>query len=59
MRAAGQIWGLPEIAVLDTLPLPRGEGRGRTVPIIWQEAPLPLVPFAEAVGLPKRSRRPG
>ena len=53
VRAAGQIWGLPEIAVLDTLPLPRGKAPGPLRQIIWQEAPLPLVPFAEAVGLPE------
>jgi two-component system, chemotaxis family, sensor kinase CheA len=49
VRAAGQIWGIPEIAVLDTLPAPRGEATPATV--VWQEAPLPLVAFAEAVGL--------
>ncbi len=32
VRAAGQIWGLPEIAVLDTLPLPRGRSRRRCSP---------------------------
>jgi chemotaxis protein histidine kinase CheA len=49
VRAAGQIWGLPEIAVLDTLPLPRGSEDGGQP--AWQGAPLPLVSFAEAVGL--------
>jgi two-component system chemotaxis sensor kinase CheA len=51
VRAAGQIWGLPEIAVLDTLPLPRGEAPVADGSFVWQEGPLPLVPFTEAVGL--------
>ena len=51
VRAAGQTWGLPEIAVLDTLPPPRGEGAGAVREMLWQGAPVPLVPFAEAVGL--------
>lgn len=51
VRAAGQIWGLPEITVLDTVPLPRSEVAGATSEMTWQEAPLPLVSFAEAVGL--------
>ena len=51
VRAAGQIWGLPEIAVLDTLPLPRGEAGNAGGSLTWQEALVPLVPFAEAVGL--------
>ena len=39
--------------MLDTLPLPRRDGAGAPAQIIWQEAPLPLVAFAEAVGLPE------
>lgn len=50
VRAAGQIWGLPEITVLDTLPVPGG---GDAVPsqAMWQDVPLPLISFADAVGL--------
>ncbi len=53
VRAAGQTWGLPEIAVLDSLPVPRGEAAEIGSQITWQDAPLPLVAFAEAVGLPE------
>ena len=52
VRAAGQTWGLPEIAVLDTLPVPPGVEQGRRSQVTWQGAPLPTVSFAEAVGLP-------
>lgn len=52
VRAADQIWGLPEIAVLDTLPAPPGGEQGQDLPVAWQGAPLPVVSFAEAVGLP-------
>jgi len=51
VRAAGQTWGLPAIAVLDTLPGPRRSSDGAEAGFTWQDAPLPLVPFAEAVGL--------
>jgi CheY-like chemotaxis protein len=51
VRAAGQIWGLPEIAVLDTLPAPSAGGRDGDRRASWQGAPLPTVSFAEAVGL--------
>lgn len=51
VRAAGQIWGLPEIAVLDTLPAPPGTEGGEQGEALWQGAPLPSVSFAEAVGL--------
>ena len=37
--------------MLDTVPLPRSEVAGATPEMTWQEAPLPLVSFAEAVGL--------
>ncbi len=53
VRAAGQTWGLPEIAVLDSLPFPRSDSTGAGPQIMWQDAPLPLVAFAEAVGLPE------
>ena len=53
VRAAGQIWGLPEIAVLDTLPLPRGQAAapGRAA-LIWQEG-------AAAPGALRRGGGPG
>ncbi len=51
VRAAGQIWGLPEIAVLDILPAPPGAAEGGLVEASWQDVPLPAVSFAEAVGL--------
>lgn len=53
VRAAGQIWGLPEITVLDTMALSFGGAAAAEGSLIWQEGPLPLVPFAEAVGLPE------
>ncbi len=51
VRAAGQIWGLPEIAILDTLPPPPGAAEGERLEASWQGAPLPTVSFADAVGL--------
>ena len=51
VRAAGQIWGLPEIAVLDTLNPPAGAD-GERPEVSWHGAPLPTVSFADAVGLP-------
>jgi len=56
VRAAGQTWGLPEIAVLDTLPVPPGAEQGRRPQVTWQGASLPTVSFCEAVGL--RSKEP-
>ena len=50
VRAAGQIWGLPEIAVLDTLGPPAGAD-GERPEVSWHGAPLPTVSFADAVGL--------
>jgi CheY-like chemotaxis protein len=44
--AGGQTWGLPEIAVLDRVPL-----QGRPDTIEWQGSTIPLRSFAEAVGL--------
>jgi chemotaxis protein histidine kinase CheA len=51
VRAAGQIWGLPEITVLDTLSVPARADRGRRGQASWRGALLPAVSFAEAVGL--------
>jgi chemotaxis protein histidine kinase CheA len=51
--AAGQTWGIPELAVLDRLPLDSValvETPQRTE-MIWQGATLPVTTFAEAVGL--------
>jgi len=45
--AAGQTWGLPEIAVLDRLPM--GPDRGDRME--WQGSSIPVRSFAEAVGL--------
>jgi two-component system chemotaxis sensor kinase CheA len=53
ITAAGQTWGIPEIAVLDQLPLdsvdldatsPRAE-------MTWRGARIPVISFAETVGL--------
>lgn len=53
VTAAGQTWGVPAIAVLDRLPL-------ASVPIVdpgtgpemrWANATIPVIAFAEAVGL--------
>jgi len=51
VRAAGQIWGLPEISVLDTLPPPPGTMEGGRLETTWQGSPLPVISFADAVGL--------
>jgi CheY-like chemotaxis protein len=50
VRSAGQIWGLPEIAVLDTLPAPDGARDGERPQATWQGSPLPTISFAEAMG---------
>jgi chemotaxis protein histidine kinase CheA len=45
--AGGQTWGLPEIAVLDRLPL----NPGNPDDLEWQGSTIPVRSFAEAVGL--------
>jgi two-component system chemotaxis sensor kinase CheA len=48
VRAAGQIWGLPEIAVLDSLAGPAQSGPSE---FVWRGSTIPVISFAEAVGL--------
>lgn len=53
IKAAGQTWGIPEIAVLDNLPLESVklvETPQRTE-MMWEGAALPVMSFAAAVGL--------
>jgi CheY-like chemotaxis protein/chemotaxis signal transduction protein len=47
VRAGGQMWGLPEITVLDSLP-PSAAVNGR---LSWRGAQIPVVSFARAMGL--------
>jgi chemotaxis protein histidine kinase CheA len=52
IRSAGQQWGIPEIAVLDRIPLDDVDQDG-TLPstVEWQGGAIPLYRFAEAAGL--------
>jgi two-component system chemotaxis sensor kinase CheA len=53
IRAAGQVWGIPEIAVLDRVPIDRAElsvGQSR-LEMAWQGSVVPVSSFAEVVGL--------
>ena len=51
--AAGQTWGIPELAVLDQIPLDSVELRegGERTEMDWQGAAVPVASFAESVGL--------
>lgn len=52
-RAAGQTWGIPEIAVIDRIPLDEiefVETPSRTE-MIWDGSSVPVTSFAETVGL--------
>lgn len=53
IRSAGQTWGIPEIAVLDRVPIDRAElgGTVERTEMLWNGAVLPVSSFAEAVGL--------
>ncbi|MEE9297759.1 MAG: response regulator [Acidimicrobiia bacterium] len=53
IRSAGQTWGIPEIAVLDRVPIDRAElgGTAERTEMLWNGAVLPVSSFAEAVGL--------
>ncbi len=53
IRAAGQTWGIPEIAVLDRVPIDRAGlgGSAERTEMLWNGAVLPVSSFAEAVGL--------
>ena len=57
VRAAGQIWGLPEIAVLDTFPLPRRDpaGDGPADRLAGRSA-CPWCPLPRRWACPRRSR---
>ncbi|MCH7584978.1 MAG: response regulator [Acidobacteria bacterium] len=53
IRAAGQMWGIPEIAVIDRVPIDSAEfveTPSRTE-MIWNGTTIPVTSFAEAVGL--------
>lgn len=51
--AAGQTWGIPELAVLDRLPIDAVEllETPQRTEMMWQGSPVPVTTFAEAVGL--------
>lgn len=51
--AAGQTWGIPELSVLDRVPLDFAELREtpQRTEMTWQGATVPVASFAEAVGL--------
>lgn len=51
--AAGQTWGIPELAVLDRLPMDSVEllETPQRTEMTWQGVTLPVTTFAEAVGL--------
>ena len=53
IKAAGQTWGIPEIAVIDRIPIDSvefAESRERTE-MLWNGTVVPVTSFAEAVGL--------
>lgn len=57
IRAAGQMWGIPEIAVLDRVSIDRAElstGQAR-LEMAWQGSVVPVSSFAEVVGLRDQS----
>lgn len=52
-RAAGQTWGIPELAVLERVPMVAAElsaGQAR-LEMAWRGMVVPVAPFADAVGL--------
>jgi len=53
VTAAGQTWGIPAIAVLDRLPLHSAgvHDAGGRQEMLWNGSPIPVLSFAEAVGL--------
>ena len=53
VTAAGQTWGIPAIAVLDRLPLHSAgvQDAGGRQEMLWNGSPIPVLSFAEAVGL--------
>ena len=53
VTAAQQTWGIPELVVLDSLPLDAAEGvdSPQRSEMVWEGATIPAVSFAEAVGL--------
>lgn len=57
IRAGGQMWGIPEIAVLDRVSIDRAElssGQAR-LEMAWQGSVVPVSSFAEVVGLRDQS----
>jgi two-component system, chemotaxis family, sensor kinase CheA len=53
IRAAGQTWGIPEIAVMDRIPIDDvefAESRDRTE-MLWNGTVVPVTSFADTVGL--------
>lgn len=53
IRAAGQTWGIPELAILDRVPIDRAEmsvGQPR-LEMAWQGSVVPVSSFADVVGL--------
>ena len=53
IRSAGQMWGIPEIAVMDRVPVDRAEfvEIANRTEMSWNGSSVPVTPFAEAVGL--------
>ncbi len=53
IRAAGQTWGIPEIAVLDHLPLDSVQlvETPQRTEMTWEGTTVPVMSFADAVGL--------
>ncbi len=53
ITAAGQTWGIPEIAVLDQLPLESVDlvTTAQRAEMTWRGAKIPAISFAETVGL--------
>jgi chemotaxis protein histidine kinase CheA len=53
IRAAGQTWGIPELAILDRVPIDRAElstGQPR-LEMAWQGSVVPVSSFSDVVGL--------
>jgi two-component system chemotaxis sensor kinase CheA len=53
IRAAGQTWGIPEIAVLSRIAVDKADlvDAGQRMEMSWDGASIPVMAFADAVGL--------